>query len=181
MGATHRDGKLQTHQFGQHFGATHQRNAPAARLDHFRIVLFHRRRINQGADAFGYMGGFMTDEDLRAELFQTLGIGRGLGVGTLHLIADLDHDFGNAAHADAADANKVDGTEIERRRALGMDGHAGSFRRDRMGREQGLDHPRRPVTCRFRPLTPGTFTGIIPISKQGARMGKMSISLDEQS
>jgi antitoxin ParD1/3/4 len=50
-----------------------------------------------------------------------------------------------------------------------------------MGREQGLDHPGKPVTCRFRPLTQGVFAGIIKAWMEGENMGKLSISLDEEA
>src|SRR6516225_6555232 len=39
--------------------------------------------------------------------------GRGLGVGALHLVADAQHDLGDAAHADAADADEVHGADVE--------------------------------------------------------------------
>jgi hypothetical protein len=55
----------------------------------------------------------MSDEDLGAQLLQPLGVGAGLGVRALHRIADADHDLGDAAHADAADADEVHRTEFE--------------------------------------------------------------------
>src|SRR5690606_39113932 len=68
----------------------------------------HRR------DALGHMGGVMADVDAGAQLFEPFGVGAGLGVRALHLIADLQHDLGDAAHADAADADEVDRPEGER-------------------------------------------------------------------
>ena len=59
----------------------------------------------------------MADEDLRAQLFQPLGVGAGLGVGALHRVADAQHDLGDAAHADAADADEVHGAKFEGDRA----------------------------------------------------------------
>ncbi len=60
------------------------------------------------------MGGVVADEDGGAQLLQPLGIGRGLGVRALHHIADAQHDLGYAAHADAANADEVNGSEVER-------------------------------------------------------------------
>src|SRR5690606_5531757 len=54
------------------------------------------------------------DEDARAQLLEPLGVGAGFGVGALNRIADFQHDLGDAAHADAAYADKVDRAEIER-------------------------------------------------------------------
>ena len=59
------------------------------------------------------MGGVMADEDGRAQLCQSFGIGAGFGVRALHRIADLEHDLGDAAHADAADTDEMHGTEVE--------------------------------------------------------------------
>src|SRR5690606_17026006 len=54
-------------------------------------------------------------------LLQPLGVGAGLGVRALHLIADLQHDLGDAAHADAADADEVDRPKGERNGAKTTD------------------------------------------------------------
>ena len=55
----------------------------------------------------------MADEHLGAQLLQPFGIGAGLGVGPLHRIAGAHHDLGDAAHADAPDADEVHGADFE--------------------------------------------------------------------
>ena len=119
MGAPDRDGKLEPHQFGQHFGPAHQRQAGFAARDHLGIVLLDRGRIDHRRSAF-HMGPVVADKDLRAQPRQPLGIGAGLGVRALHRIADADHDLGDPAHADAADADEMHGADVE---GNGADGH----------------------------------------------------------
>ena len=108
------DGRLEPHQFGQHLGPAHQRDSLLAGGDHLRIVLLDRRGIDHRGDVRAHVGGVMADEDLRPQLLQPLGIGRALGVGALHDIADAQHDLGDAAHADAADADEMDRADVER-------------------------------------------------------------------
>ena len=121
VGAADRDGELQPHQFGQHLGPAHQGDATLARGLHLGIVGLDRRRIDHGRDALADMGGVVADEDLGPQLLQPFGIGAGLGVRALNRIADLQHDLGDAAHAYAADADEMDGTEVERDGAKASD------------------------------------------------------------
>ena len=79
----------------------------------------------------------MAERDARAELRETLGDGVRLEVRALHLVAEVDEHFGDAAHAAAADADEVDGVDaahavaapigalMRRRRSV----HAASFMR----------------------------------------------------
>ena len=121
VGAADADRELQTHQLGQHLGAAHQRNAAFARHDQFRVRRLDRRGIDHRRDALGHMGGVVADVDAGAQLLEPLGVGAGLGVRAGHLIADLQHDLGDAAHADAADADEVDRPEGERNGAKACD------------------------------------------------------------
>jgi hypothetical protein len=70
----------------------------------------------------------VADEDARAQPLQPLGIGAGLGVRALNRIADLEHDLGDAAHADAAYAHEMDGAEVERYGAKASDHPSGLAR-----------------------------------------------------
>ena len=133
--AAHGDGKLKPHKLGQHFGAAHQRDASFARGGVFGIVRLDGGRIDHRRGAFD-MGGVMADEDAGAKRGQAFGIGRGLGVGALHRIADAQHDFGYAAHAYSADADEVNGADVEGRGAK-SGWHVRLFARSR-GREQGV-------------------------------------------
>src|SRR3546814_8239294 len=57
----------------------------------------------------------MADEHRNAELVQALDA-RVLGdVAALHGIAEVVQDLGDPAHADAADADEVDGSDVERK------------------------------------------------------------------
>src|SRR5205823_740389 len=48
-------------------------------------------------------------------------------VGTLHAVADIEQDFGNSAHSDAADADEMNRADVERD-AQGLGGnHAAPF------------------------------------------------------
>ena len=74
----------------------------------------------------------MADGDGNAHGAQALDIGAVGRVRALNLVAQIVHDLGDAAHADAADADEMDGADIERN--AGGDGrghHAASF--DRQG------------------------------------------------
>ena len=59
------------------------------------------------------MGRIMANENLGTELLQPLCVGAGLGIGALDHIANPKHDLGNAAHANAPNANEVHGSEVE--------------------------------------------------------------------
>jgi CubicO group peptidase (beta-lactamase class C family) len=63
----------------------------------------------------------VADQDARAQLFQPLGIGATPWRPSPEPIADLEHDLGDAAHADAAYAHEMDGAEVERNGAQALD------------------------------------------------------------
>ena len=54
----------------------------------------------------------MADEHLRALFAQPLDVGVVAGVRALHLVAEVQQHLGDAGHADAADADEVDGPEF---------------------------------------------------------------------
>ena len=129
MGAANRDRELQSHQLGQHFGAPNQGNAALAGRHHLRVGRLHGGGIDDGGDALADVRGVMADEHPRAQLFQPFGIGRSLGIRPLHRITDLEHDFGDPAHADAADTDEMNRTEVERNGAKASD-HQSVITRD---------------------------------------------------
>ena len=107
------DATLQPHQFGQHFGAAHHRQPLRACRQQFRIVGLDRGRHDQHPGVAEIAGG-VADHDLDALLAQSLDVGAFGLVGTLHDIAEIDHHLGNAAHADAADTDKMHRTDVAR-------------------------------------------------------------------
>ena len=54
----------------------------------------------------------MADENLDAEPAQPLDVGAVGLVGAAHLVAEIDQHFGDAAHANPADADEMDGAEF---------------------------------------------------------------------
>ena len=108
-----RDALLEPHQLGEHFGAANDRNAPRARRDELRIVALdgggnddHRGRAE--------IRRVVADEHRRALLAQALDVGVVAQVRALHLVAEIDEHLGDARHADAADADEVDGADLVR-------------------------------------------------------------------
>ena len=57
---------------------------------------------------------------MRAQALDVGALGR---VGALNLVAQIVHDLGDAAHADAADADEMDGADVQRN--AGGDGDGG--------------------------------------------------------
>ena len=113
MGAGDRDAALQPHQFGQHFGAAHHRNALRARRHQFRIVALDRGRDHDHVGAVDVLG-LVADDDRDALLAQPLDIGAFGGIRALHGVAEIAQHLGDAAHADAADPDEVDGSDLAR-------------------------------------------------------------------
>ena len=113
VGAGDGDAAFQPHQLGQHLGAPHHRQPLLARGDKFGIVALDRRRHHQHLGAVD-VGGLVTDEDLGALVAQPLDVGVVGGVGALHRVAEIDQHLGDAAHADAADADEMDRSDFAR-------------------------------------------------------------------
>ena len=124
VGPADRHRELQAHELCQHLGAADQGQAAAAGLDQLGVIGLDRRRIDHGGGG-PQIAGLLADEDAGTQLFKALGIGAGAGVRALHRIADPQHDLGDAAHADPADPDEVDGPDVE-------------------GRGPSAVHPRRP-------------------------------------
>ena len=63
---------------------------------------------------FAEMGGVMADKNPRALLAQALGVGVVAGVRALHLVAEIEQNLGDARHADAANADEMNGAKLAR-------------------------------------------------------------------
>ena len=113
MGAGDRDAALQPHQFGQHFGAAHHRNALRARRHQFRIVALDRGRDHDDIGAVDVLG-LVADRHRDAFFAQPRDIAAFGRIRALHGIAEIAQHLGNAAHADAADAYEMNGSDLAR-------------------------------------------------------------------
>ena len=60
--------------------------------------------------------GIVADMDRDAHGAQALDVGIVGRVAALHLVAQIVHDLGDAAHADAADADEMDGADVRAER-----------------------------------------------------------------
>ena len=111
VGAGNRHAAFQPHQFGQHLGPAHHRDALGTRRHHFGIVGLDRG----GGDQHGGIGDIvrlLADEDLDALLAQAFDHITFSRIAALHVKAQIGHHLGNAGHADAADADEVDDADI---------------------------------------------------------------------
>ena len=113
MRAANGDGVLEPHDLGQHFGAAHHRQAPGASRSQFRIALLDGRGDHHHGRIAQIVAG-LADGHLDAHLAQALHVGVFGAVRTADLVALVVQDFGNAAHPDAPDADKVHRTDIAR-------------------------------------------------------------------
>src|SRR5690606_36206654 len=75
-------------------------------------IVFLDRRGNDHDFGLAEIVTALADLDLNAHIPEALDIGIERGVGALHRIALVMQDFGNATHADAADADEVDRADI---------------------------------------------------------------------
>jgi len=107
------DAALQPHQFGQHLGAAHHGNAPLTRRHQFRIIALDRSGDHDDLGAIDVLR-LVADRDLCALLAQAVEIVIVGGVRALHGIAEIDQHLGDAAHADPADPDEVDGSDLAR-------------------------------------------------------------------
>ena len=98
---------LETHQFGQHLRTRNDRHVTLACRDNFRVISGHRsghhHRISV-ADIFAGVASYDTYAQARQPACRGV-IGE---IRTTDAKAEVDQDFGNAAHARATDADKVD-------------------------------------------------------------------------
>ena len=111
--AAHGHAGLEAHQLGQHLGAAHDGQVAVARFDQFRIVVLHRGGDDDDlriAEVLRLVADMHVDAAL-AQAGDVVVVGE---VGALHLVAQRRHHLGDAAHADAADADEMDGADVAR-------------------------------------------------------------------
>ena len=113
VGAGNRDAAFQPHQFGQHLRAPHHRNALGTRGEQFRIVALDRGGHHQHVGARDVLRP-VADRDIDALLAQPHHIGAFRCIGALHRVAEIAQHLGDAAHADAADADEMNGADLAR-------------------------------------------------------------------
>ena len=106
------DGPFEAHQLAQHLGAAHDGKQALARGLDFRVVGFDRRGNNDDA-RIAQIFGAMADRDFHPEFLQPAHVRAVGNVAALHLVAEVMQNLGDAAHADAADADEMQRADIE--------------------------------------------------------------------
>src|SRR5205814_7863318 len=109
------DRPLEPHELAQHFRAPYHGNEARARRHHLGIIGLHCRGDHHHLGV-GQVLGLVADLHENAELLQPVYIGAVNEIATLHGIAEIVQDLGDAAHADAANADEVDLADVERQR-----------------------------------------------------------------
>ena len=112
VGAGDRDRLLEPHQLGQHLGAAHHRQQALARRLELGIVALDRRGDDHHP-RLAEIGGVVADGDGNPQLAQALDVGVVGEVGALHPVAEIDQHLGDAAHADAADADEMHRPDVQ--------------------------------------------------------------------
>jgi hypothetical protein len=107
VGAGDGDAVFHAHQLGQHLCPGDDRDHPLPGLENLRVVLLNGRGGDHHINMRQVLAG-MADVDLAADGCQALRGIRLAQVGAGDLVAQVQQDLGNAAHADAADADEVD-------------------------------------------------------------------------
>mmetsp|Transcript_29190 Transcript_29190/g.56407 ORF Transcript_29190/g.56407 Transcript_29190/m.56407 type:complete len:504 (-) Transcript_29190:2619-4130(-) len=111
MGARDGDVGFEAHEFCQHLSPAHDGQATGAGGVQFGIAGLDGRRDHDDLGVFDILRA-LPFENQRAEISQTIGDFGALEVGALHDIAVVEQHFGDARHADAADADKVNGAHV---------------------------------------------------------------------
>ena len=110
------DAVLEPHEFGQHLRALDDGNLARVGFDDFRIGGADRGAGDDHGGS-GDVAGLVAFVDGGAQLRQAIGDRTAAQIGAGDLHAEVEQDLGDAAHADAADANEV--------RVLGGGEHGG--------------------------------------------------------
>src|SRR5262249_38691606 len=105
------DAVLEAHQLGQHFRALNNRNVELVSFGDLRIV---RGDGGTGDDDFGVRSvfGAVALKSDRAEAGEPLSDCGRLQVRARNLVAKVQQNAGDAAHADAADAYEMDALDL---------------------------------------------------------------------
>ena len=104
---------LQAHQLSQHLTAGNQRDLQLSRFQDFRVVGRHGRAGDHQVGA-AHLLGPVPFEHPSAQLVQAGGDRRAPQVGAADAIRpQRQQDFGDAAHADAADTDEVNALRLK--------------------------------------------------------------------
>ncbi len=103
----HRYPIFRAHQLGEHFSARNHRDLAAARLEHFRIGIFHRRGDHHHRGIHRQVVLLVSDEHPRAQGAQPRRRFAIVEIGARNRITLVQQNFRYAAHADAADADEM--------------------------------------------------------------------------
>ena len=130
------DGPFQADELRQHVRPAHHGNGARPRRIHFRVAALDRGRDHQRTNAFDILG-LVPNHDLGAALGQAIRVRARLHVRAGNLIAKVDHHLGDARHANAANAHKMDRTDVER----DCSAHALNERTSKLRSSPGRDRP----------------------------------------
>ncbi len=111
--ARNRDAAFQPHQFGEHLGAAHHRQALGTRSNELRVVTFDCGGDDDHVGAV-YVFRLVTDGDFDAFVTQAIDVGTVRDVRPRHVVAEVGQHLGDPAHANAADADKMHRTDVAR-------------------------------------------------------------------
>src|SRR2546426_690416 len=106
MSAGNGDAVFQASELGQHFSSRNHRNLPSLRFLNFWIVGTHRRRGNDDMSVSNVFA-HVARKDGCPTLFKALGDSRQAHIRTGHFVSEVEQDLSDAAHADAADPDKM--------------------------------------------------------------------------
>src|SRR5690348_8345434 len=110
----HSDALFEAHQLGQHFSARNDGDLLLVRLDNLNVVRGNSGRDDHNLSA-AHVFGAMPFIKRRAKLAKMFGHGCGSQIRARYGVAAREQDFGNAAHAAAADAHQVNPLKISKR------------------------------------------------------------------
>ncbi len=105
------DAVLKPHQLGQHFRALDHRNMLLPGSGHLDVIGRDCRAGDHHVRT-GDILGTMAFKNGGAQRAQAIRYQRGLQIGTRNPVAEVEQHFGNAAHADAADTDKMHALEL---------------------------------------------------------------------
>ncbi len=83
-------------------------DAEVACCEDFGVVIRDGGRDDDGVSAAHVLGFLAAERNFCAELFECLDDARAAAVGARDVVAELAEDFGERAHAGAADADEMD-------------------------------------------------------------------------
>ncbi len=109
--ARDRDAAPEAHELAEHFRARHDRNAARTRGRDFGVVGFDRARCDEHVDVVDVLR-VVALVDARAERGETARRRVLAAIGARYRITEIAEHFGDAAHADAADADEMHAAEV---------------------------------------------------------------------